>query len=217
MTDSADVSRETRSNPPVAHCDRHSEVALKRNKRGRLYCPTCTYERLHGAQKPRRGAPAAPGTTGSRRLPKGATDYRPGLNGMLQMVCMPLVLAGTAKPPLLADAAAITEYGPPIVEAVNDLAQEDPRLAAVLDRVLGIGPYGALLAAVLPLAAQLLANHKALPLALLKNLGARDPDLLLAKIQHDMEQAARAEAEETAYFAAMAERERAAAANGKAP
>jgi hypothetical protein len=67
------------------------------------------------------------------------------------------------RPVFAADAAAITIHAPNIASALNQLAQERPEIAAVLERVLQVGPYGVLIAAVAPLALQILANHGALP------------------------------------------------------
>jgi hypothetical protein len=67
------------------------------------------------------------------------------------------------RPVFAADAAAITIHAPNIAEALDQLANERPEIAAILDRVLQVGPYGVLIAAVAPLALQLLANHEALP------------------------------------------------------
>jgi hypothetical protein len=72
-------------------------------------------------------------------------------------------MVGMRKPVYAADAAAITVHAPAIAGALDDLAHEDPAAAAVLERVLQVGPYGALLAAVAPLVLQVLANHEAIP------------------------------------------------------
>lgn len=87
------------------------------------------------------------------KRPTSITDYRPGLLGLAQLGAMAL----SFKAP--ADAAAITYHAPPIAEALNDLAAERPEVAAVLDKILAAGPYGALIAAVLPLGLQLAHNH----------------------------------------------------------
>lgn len=200
IEDIKDVSRETASgqSPLTSGCKNgHPAGKMRIDKRGRRYCSQCTSERLTGRKM---GGARAAGKPQPR--PKGQPDYRPGLNGLVQLASMPLVMVGMAKPVFLADAAAITQHGPPIVEAVNDLAHEDPRLAAVLDRVLSMGPYGALIAAVLPLGAQVLANHKLIPAGVARALGATDPDALITNLVHEMGEQARHAEEETAYVAA---------------
>ncbi len=110
--------------------------------------------------------------TGTRtRKQKSGTDYREAISGMLQLPAGVLAFVGSqtdkqgrlTHPEYLADASAITQYAPPIAEALNDLANDQPQVAAILDRVLKVGPYGAILSAVLPMAAQILANHKVIP------------------------------------------------------
>jgi hypothetical protein len=224
MTGTAGLTNDTRETshsaatpePDAGSCKRgHAASERVRDKRGHLYCRSCRREdvanlrgRRSGVRNPKPGA-----TTAKPKAQRYQTDYRKGLNGMLQLASFPLVMLGTQKPEFLADAAAIGEHGPGVVDAVNDLAQDDPRLAAVLDKILGMGPYGALIAATLPLVAQLLANHKILPLPVLQGMGAKDPDALIAKLVREMEAQARAEAEELAYMAARA---RSAGDNGEA-
>jgi hypothetical protein len=81
------------------------------------------------------------------------------------------------KPVFAADAAAITIHSENIAEALDQLAHERPEIAAVLDRVLQVGPYGVLIAAVAPLALQILANHGAVPAGV---MGTIPPGTLIA-------------------------------------
>jgi hypothetical protein len=104
------------------------------------------------------------GGTSARTKKRQGTDYTPGITGLLQLAAVPLTVAGAqGNPAFLADAKVITVYSPGIAEALNDLAQERPEVAAVLDRVLKAGPYGALIAAIVPMTCQILANHKIVP------------------------------------------------------
>lgn len=106
------------------------------------------------AASPRRSSPRTARSTSSR--PK-APDFRPGITGMFQLIAAPLAFTQ----PL--DSWAVTTHAPGIAEALNDLAQERPEVAMVLQRVLSVGPYGALLAATVPLVVQLLHNHDLIP------------------------------------------------------
>ncbi|NUT27674.1 MAG: hypothetical protein HOV84_17415 [Streptomyces sp.] len=106
------------------------------------------------ATSPRRGPKKATPRAGSR--PK-APDFRPGINGMFQLAAAPLAFVQ----PL--DAIAVSQHGENIAEALNALAQERPEVAMVLQRILSVGPYGAVIAAVVPLAVQILHNHDMLP------------------------------------------------------
>jgi hypothetical protein len=79
--------------------------------------------------------------------------YKQNVAGVLQ-------IAGAAVfPASPADACAIIVHTPSLSESIADLAQQDSRVAAILDKLLEIGPYGALLSAVMPLVVQILANH----------------------------------------------------------
>lgn len=93
------------------------------------------------------------------KIQKTGTDYREGILGMIQIPAFGLAMAGAKNPVLAMDSAAISHHAPPIAEALNNLAQKKPEVAAALDRVLAVGPYGEIIAAVLPLALQLMANH----------------------------------------------------------
>jgi hypothetical protein len=90
-------------------------------------------------------------------------DYKTPILGLFQIPAGALAIAGMQRPVLLADSAAVTIHAEPIATALDQLAHERPEVAAVLDRILQVGPYGVLIAAVAPLALQLLSNHSILP------------------------------------------------------
>jgi hypothetical protein len=123
--------------------------------------------------------------TGQRRTApaKAAKDYESQILGLFQIPAGVLAIAGMQKPVLAADSAAITVHAPPIASALNDLAHERPEVAAVLDKVLQVGPYGIVIAAVAPLAFQILCNHGALPPGA---LGTTPPEQLLRQFVGDM-------------------------------
>lgn len=100
-----------------------------------------------------------------RKKKSFGTDYTEGVAELLTMPAAVLAVVGsqTNNIPLVADAAVIEHYAPRIATAVNGLAQERAEVAAVLDRVLKAGPYAALIGAVVPMAIQIMANHKILP------------------------------------------------------
>lgn len=112
-------------------------------------------------------------------------DYRPGIMGMLQLVAAPLALAGIKNPAFALDAASVTVHAEPLAEAIQQTAEQNPPFAAVLDKVLSAGPYGALLAAVMPLAVQVAANHRLIPPAAAEAMGAMTPEQLMAQVQGD--------------------------------
>lgn len=138
-------------------------------------------------REPRR--PAAPRVTvqaakpKAKSKPKSEPDYRTGVLGLIQIGAMPLLAAGARSDAALADAAAVTMHAEPIADALHTLALERPEVASVLDRVLSVGPYGVLVAAVMPLAVQVAANHRILPPAVASGMGAQDPAALVAQLK----------------------------------
>lgn len=138
---------------------------------------------------PKPGAPSASqgraraSSAGPKRKAKGATDYRPGLLGIAQMVSLPLSFSEKTVP----DAWAIDQTAPGIAEALNDLAAERPEVAAMLDRILAAGPYGALIAALLPLVIQIATNHGLIPPAVSASLGAHDPATIVEHLKAQRE------------------------------
>jgi hypothetical protein len=136
-------------------------------------------------QKPGRRPGQATGTGKSRtrtttRAPK---DYESAILGLFQIPAGVLAIAGMQKPVFAADAAAISIHSPGIAKALHDLGNERPEIAAILDRVLQVGPYGVLIAAVAPLALQMLANHEAIPPGA---LGTQHPTQLIQQFLPDM-------------------------------
>lgn len=139
-----------------------------------------------GTAKPASGSPAptAPRPTRKKgpnpRARVSATpDYRDGIAGLLQIPAFILASAGRLNPVLEYDGLAIAIATPNIAEAVNSLAQEEPRVAAVLDKILQVGPYGAILGALVPLAAQIAVNHKKMPAG---TLGTQEPEAMKAAL-----------------------------------
>lgn len=110
---------------------------------------------------------AASGTGARRGRPaKKKPDYTEGINGLFQLVSVPLAFTAPH------DAVAVATHGPNIASAVNTLAQERPEVAAALEKVLKVGPYGALIGAVIPLAVQIMHNHNVIPEHMATQLGA---------------------------------------------
>jgi hypothetical protein len=121
-----------------------------------------------GAKKRRPNAPKSspsrgPAAASSGRKPPPGPDYRAGIRGILQMVAAPLAIAGMKRPDLAMDAATITLHADHVAEGVAEAALEIPQLQAILDRVMTVGPWGAAVAPVLALGAQLMANHGVIP------------------------------------------------------
>jgi hypothetical protein len=118
---------------------------------------------------------------------KGRVDYKTGVKGLLQLLSMvPAGLARFAKSPkhqaaCMADVVAVQMHADPIAEAIDQTAQNDARLAAALDKVLTIGPYGLIIASVMGLGAQIAANHGAVPAGF---MGAAPLEFLLGRLDN---------------------------------
>lgn len=146
--------------------------------------PTGTPDKAPRTRTRRRITVAGPKPKQQPRPKKPTTpDYRPGINGILQVVAAPLMVAGLKSPALAADAAAIVHHAEDLSNALQETAEQVPGFAAVLERVLQVGPYGALLAAVMPLGMQLAVNHGLLSTEIGRALGAADPGDLIASLQ----------------------------------
>lgn len=130
-----------------------------------------------GRTKPRKAA--APPRSSSRSGPraKPRIDYKSSLDGLCQLVGVPLFFVS----PL--DAAALIVHQDELTTGLDQLANSDPRVAAILDRLLVAGPYGIVLAPVLKIGAQIAVNHNALPAEVGKFLGAVPPEILLQMVR----------------------------------
>lgn len=172
--------------PPAKHGDPYADYTGprgpkgepdRRTKEGRAYLgltpPTGPKGRARAATAPGKKPAPRPAARTSQR-----EDYRPRILGVLQLVALPLAFKAPA------DGAAVEMHAPNIAQALHDLAMEQPEVAAVLDRILKVGPYGALLTAVVPLLLQLAANHGAVPAGI---MGTVPPDVLLAHYRAAME------------------------------
>jgi hypothetical protein len=121
-------------------------------------------EAPHGrtrAGQPKTSAPKRP--TRRRVTDKETKDYEEQILGLFQLPAGALAVAGMQNPVYAADARTVTIYAPGIATALNDLAKERPEVAAVLDKVLAVGPYGIVLAAITPMVLQMLTNHGKIP------------------------------------------------------
>lgn len=106
------------------------------------------------------------------------------------MLATALALSGAANnsPTLIADAYAIGRHTPAISQALGDIADADPRVAAVLEKLAQVGPWGALIGALVPLAMQLAANHGVAAAAQFGSaLGVVNPSVLLEEAVAEQE------------------------------
>lgn len=166
MTDTTDTEPEAPTMDPEAPYGRKLDGTPKRRAGGR---PPTGRSKPSG---PTRVAAAPPRRKTPNRPRSSGTDYTTGIQGLLQLASLPLALGGRFRPTLALDAAAVSIHSAPIAQALNDLAQDRPEVAGALDTILKAGPYGAIIASVLPLIAQVAVNHQKLPESVGVSMGA---------------------------------------------
>lgn len=85
-----------------------------------------------------------------------------GVQGLAQIAAMiPLMMAKTTgNAAFAADAAVIADATPKIADACVQVAKNDARFAAALDRVCSSGPYAALIGVGVSVTLQCLRNHR---------------------------------------------------------
>jgi hypothetical protein len=83
--------------------------------------------------------------------------------------------------PLVADGATLLYHGPALAEATIQLAEYDPRIAALLENLVKFGPYGAFLTVAFAITVQGLRNHEAGPPEALESFGAMKPEEIIRK------------------------------------
>lgn len=145
------------------------------------------------------GAPPAPPR---RSVPKArsGTDYRPGLTGFLHVLAAPLTMQ-RKSPALQLDGMALLMIGEEMAEGFNTLAQTRPEVAAACEKLIAVGPYGAILQPFARFGAQVAANHGWLPPQVTRALGAVSPEELQAMVVQQAQRAEEAQRQAAAYVA----------------
>jgi hypothetical protein len=132
------------------------------------------------------GSPAAPRPPRPRsstpRKAASKPDYRQGVAGLFQLAAAPLALAGQRNKALLADSATLIAFSEPMANGLQTVAEQDARVAAVLDRVLSVGPYAAVIAPLIGLCTQLAVNHGVIPVEVGQSMGAAHPDAVIEHV-----------------------------------
>lgn len=126
-------------------------------------------------------------TTGTRRVaaPTPQIDTRSvnqkrneGLLGLAQIGQGILWMVGQ-----YADAAAIGQHWPPVAQELANVADTSDFVAKPIDFLIEVGPYGGLIAALLPLGLQIAANHGWVDATKLVGQGVVPPDVLEAQMK----------------------------------
>jgi hypothetical protein len=111
---------------------------------------------------------------------------------------------------LYADAAAIGQHFPPVAGELANVADSSDMIAKPIDFIIEVGPYGALIAAGMPLVMQILANHRVLKADMLLSQGVVPPELLEEQMKAQvarMQLEARKQQQQAMYEAQQAQKE----------
>jgi hypothetical protein len=145
-------------------------------------------------------APPPPPRRSSTARPRSGTDYRPGLTGFLHVLAAPLTMQ-RKSPALQLDGMALLMIGEEMAEGFNTLAQTRPEVAAACEKLIAVGPYGAILQPFARFGAQVAANHGWLPPQVTRALGAVSPEELQAMVVAQAQRAEEAQRQAAAYVA----------------
>ena len=101
-----------------------------------------------------------------------------GLNGFGQLLQGGLLMFGQ-----YADAATIGQHFPPVAREVANIADSNDYIAKGVDLLIEVGPNTGLIAAVLPMALQFMANHKMIDASRMFGQGVVPPEVLDAQMR----------------------------------
>lgn len=162
----------------------------KGNNNRRNTRPTNTSTATAPPAPPRRSAPK----------PRSGTDYRPGLIGLFHVGAAPL-LAQRRSAVLQLDGMALLMIGHEMADGFNHLAQLRPEVAAAAEKLISVGPYGAIVAPFLKFGAQVAENHGWAPPQVTRALGAVSREEMEATILAQAQAAQQAQADAAAFVA----------------
>lgn len=154
-------------------------------------------------------APSAPPKTRASSTPRKSSTPPPNpnkirqeredsLNGLFQVGSAILIATNQ-----WADAGAISAHGPNVSRETAKIAERYEKVGNALDALAQVGPFTALLGAVMPMLIQIAANHGRIPAEKVAAFGIKDPRVL----ESEMRMEARRQA--FAYQQAVAEQEHA--------
>lgn len=138
----------------------------------------------------RRDAPRKPSTRRRKPTPTAAPEVSPAdaIRGLMQMPAAALIITGqrTESVALVADGATVLVHGPALAQAIEEIAKNDPRVMAMLEKLLAFGPYGLLVTVLFTMSAQFMRNHEQGPEAILEGFGAVPPDQIISAASLDV-------------------------------
>jgi hypothetical protein len=146
-----------------------------------------------GADHPRSGAnrakgtgPKAPGR--KRAAARGTTSRGPTTQDrarrVFEFIGIPVTALGLAgqglgSKPLVADAIVLGRAAPALAESIAEVAEQDDRIARIVDSLVQTGPYAALFGALVPTIVQIAANHSPKVAGIASAVGAQSVDDIL--------------------------------------
>jgi hypothetical protein len=121
-------------------------------------------------------------TAAKVQVPQTVKEQRAdAVDGIFQLVGLGCIIVGQ-----YADAGAISVHSPPISIEVAEMAEKNEGVAKAVDSLLQVGPYAGLVAVVMPLVLQLLANHKIVPAEKFANANVVKPEILESQVKTNM-------------------------------
>lgn len=123
--------------------------------------------------------------TSSKPTPRRATLETRLTQSLVSVGTMVTATGAMTSPAVQADGLLIIRQAPDIAAALDKVAKDDPRVAAALEKMLTVGVWGGLTAAVLPLVVGIAANHGAIPPHVAGMFGVAPPDELVAAMVPD--------------------------------
>lgn len=118
---------------------------------------------------------------GPKPVSKKTAEREEAVLGIGQLAQVPLIATGN-----YADAGAIAAHFPNIAHELAVLADREASIAGIIDPLMKVGPYTALVAAVLPLAMQIMVNHGRGQAGM---MGTVKPEMLESQIKVGLAQA----------------------------
>lgn len=102
-------------------------------------------------------------------------------NGVFQLAGLGCIILGQ-----FADAGAISMHGPDISAVAAKMAKTNELMQRGLDALLAVGPYAEIIAVTMPLALQLLVNHRVLKAEMVAGANVVKPEVLEANVKTQM-------------------------------
>lgn len=145
-------------------------------------------ESYRGGRKRRADGTPPPKRNARPNQPNSAAQTQARGQGIFELLSIPvagLAMAGQAtnSKPLVADAIVLGKGAAPIATAVAQLAEQDARVAQLVDSLIQTGPYAALFTALMPVAVQIGANHSERFAEIATSLGAQSADDVIRAAQ----------------------------------